>query len=477
MKKRIMEFLEQIQQELFSLSDAIWEHPEIAFNEYTSMERLCGFLASAGFSIEKNLVNIPTAFRGVYGHGHPVIGILGEFDALDGLSQESGCLEKRPVPGQSLGHGCGHHALGSASAAAAVAIKKYLEITGQEGTVVYFGCPGEEGGSGKVFMVRDGAFDGVDCALTWHPADNNGLFTGRCLANISATYRFTGISAHAAGLAYMGRSALDAVELMNVGANYLREHIVPDARIHYAVLDTGGKSPNVVQSHASVYYYLRAPLPFQVKDLYQRMNDIGKGAALMTGTKVSVEYNRGVNSLMPNTCLNHIMHKNMVEIPRPNYTDAELSQARDFQKTMDDKNVTFEEILQPMTKAERDLVMPYKGQAIYDFVVPEIGAEPLMFGSTDVGDVSMVCPVAQLHAATYAAGTPLHSWQAVAQGKSSILHKGELYAAKVLAATAIDLYEHPESIVEAQNELKERLGEHPYESLMPAWVKPQLKRE
>lgn len=476
MKKEAVDFLDGIQGELFGLSDFIWDHPEIAFNEFESAGRLGRWLTAQGFCVEMGLAGMPTAFKATFGSGRPVIGILGEFDALDGMSQEAGIYEKSSVKGQSLGHGCGHHALGSAAAAGAAAIKNYLLATKKSGTVIYFGCPGEEGGSGKSFMVRDGIFDGVDCALTWHPGDHTGLFTGRCLANISATYRFTGVSAHAAGLAHLGRSALDAVELMNVGANYLREHMVPDARIHYAVLDTGGISPNVVQAHAAVYYYMRAPLPGQVKELYQRVCDIAKGAALMTGTTVEVTYNRGVSSLMPNRCLNEVMHQNMTAIPLPQYSSEEHEQAGRMRATIQKPEETFEEMLAPMNREERAKVLAHRGEDIYNFVVPVLQAEPLLFGSTDVGDVSMVCPVAQLHAAAYAAGTPLHSWQAVAQGKSSLMHQGELYAAKVLACTAIDLFEEPKLVEMAQAELEERLGDEPYEPLMPKDVKPQLKR-
>lgn len=476
MKQELNQYLDGIRERLFSLSDTIWETPEIAFSEYRSMGALCAFLEEEGFSVEKGLAGMPTAFRAVYGSGHPVIGILGEFDALDGMSQEAGVMERKEIPGQRYGHGCGHHALGSASAAAAAAVRRYLKESGRAGTVIYFGCPAEEGGGGKAFMVRDGVFDGVDCALTWHPADQTGLFTGRCLANISATYRFSGVAAHAAGLAHLGRSALDAVELMNVGANFLREHVVQEARIHYAITDAGGTSPNVVQPHAAVFYYMRAPQTWQVKDMFARMNDIAKGAALMTGTTVKVEYNRGINSLMPNTVLDTLMHKNMTEIPLPEYTKEDKALARAVRETIAEKDVTFEELLAPMTKAEQETVRMHRGKEIYDFVAPRIAAEPLMFGSTDVGDVSMHCPVAQLHAATYAAGTALHSWQAVAQGKSGLLHAGELYAAKVLASTAAELFDDPALAEAAKAELKERLGEHSFESLMPPEVKPQLVR-
>lgn len=475
-KKDIIEKLEECKEQLFQASDSIWEQPEMAFGEYHSMDILCGMLENAGFTIEKNLTGIPTAFRGIYGKGKPKIAFLGEYDALDGMSQEAGCFERKAIEGQRCGHGCGHHTIGAGAAAAAIAVKTYLEENQKTGTVIFYGCPGEEGGSGKAFMVRDHAFDDVDCAITWHPSDITGLFTGRCLASIGAIYHFTGISAHAGGLAHIGRSALDAVELMDVGANYLREHMISDARIHYAITDTGGKSPNVVQSHASVFYYMRAPEPSYVKELYERIGKIAKGAALMTGTEVEIEFVRGVNSLMPNSCLNHVMYNNMVEIGLPEYDKKDWEKAEKYRETLDAKDTTFQELLSTMTRDEKKKVAAYQGKAIYDFITPELSMEPLLFGSTDVGDVSMVCPVVQLHSATYAAGTPLHSWQAVAQGKETLMHKGELYAAKVMVGTAIDLYENTTLIEEAKEELKERLGTHPFESLMSKDVKPKIKR-
>lgn len=475
-KEDVIRKLDEYQEQLFQASDAIWDQPEIAFQEYHSMDVLCEMLEKEGFTVEKNLVEIPTAFRAVYGYGSPRIAFLGEFDALDGMSQEAGCFEKKSLEGQCFGHGCGHHAIAVGAAGAAIAVKNYLEENQKEGTVIFYGCPGEEGGSGKAFMVRDGAFENVDCAITWHPSDLTGLFTGRCLASIGAIYHFEGISAHAGGLAHIGRSALDAVELMDVGANYLREHMISDARIHYAITDTGGKSPNVVQSHASVFYYMRAPEPSYVKELFERIGNIAKGAALMTGTEVEVEFVRGVNSLMPNSCLNHVMYKNMVEVGLPEYDEQDWQKASKYRETLDAKDVTFQELLDTMTRDEKKEVMAYKGKAIYDFITPELLAEPLLFGSTDVGDVSMVCPVVQLHAATYAAGTPLHSWQAVAQGKEPLMHKGELYAAKVMAGTAIDLFENNSLVEQAKEELTERLGEHPFESLMQKDVKPKINR-
>ena len=277
---------------------------------------------------------IDTAFTASFGSGRPVIGFLGEFDALAGLSQEAGRVEKAALQPGGNGHGCGHNLLGVAAAAAAAAVKEYLEKTGQPGTVIFFGCPGEEGGSGKAFMAREGAFDGLDFAVTWHPSDVNSVRTGSSLANFQVLFQFEGVSAHAAGCPEMGRSALDAVELMNVGSNYLREHIIQEARLHYAVLDTGGYSPNVVQNHAGVLYLIRAPRIGQAKEIYDRVVDVARGAALMTGTQMHYELIKSCANVVPNRVMEQVMYEAMRDVPLPVYTEAEYENAGAFAGTV-----------------------------------------------------------------------------------------------------------------------------------------------
>ena len=282
-----LSFLDVIDREadvINGVSDYVWDNPETAFTEFKSAAKIMEALKQEDFAVESGLAGIETAFKGTFGHGKPVIGVLGEFDALSGLGQESGALTCTPN-GQPCGHGCGHNLLGAGALGAAIGIKSYLETTGHEGTVIYFGCPGEEGGSGKAFMAREHVFDGVDAALTWHPSDKTEVRYRMTLANCQVLYRFDGLAAHAGAKPHLGRSALDAVELMNVGANYLREHIIQEARLHYAITNAGGYSPNVVQAHAEVLYLIRAPRFDQAKEIYERVNDIAKGAALMTGTK------------------------------------------------------------------------------------------------------------------------------------------------------------------------------------------------
>lgn len=474
--ENILQEIESRKELLCTLNDYIWDNPEIAFQEKKASGRLAEILKEEGFTVESGLAGIPTAFRGSFGKGHPVIAVLGEFDALDGLSQKADCFNKEKEPGTELGHGCGHQALGTGSLGAVLGIKRFLEDSKRPGTVVYYGCPAEEGGSGKSFMARDGVFDDVDCALTWHPCDSTDLFTGRTLAVIGVTYHFKGVSAHAAGLAHIGRSALDAVELMNVGANFLREHVPQETRIHYAITDAGGKSPNVVQAGASVFYYLRSPEPDTLLEIYERVNRIAEGAALMTGTQVVAEYHKGVNSLLPNTILDNIMYSNLKSVPYMEYTKEELHYAEKMRATIQNQQTTFEELLAPMSYVEKQEVLPHREDTIYRFVKPKLSVEPLMYGSTDVGDVSRVCPVSQIHAATWAAGTQMHTWQAVAQGKSSVLHKGMLYAAKVLACTAADIFMTPELAEQAKKEMKERTAGQKAVTLMFANAKPQFTR-
>ena len=457
-------------------SDDVWDHPETAFQEFRSVEILCELLEKEGFHVEKNLAGIQTAFSGTYGHGKPVIGFLGEFDALSGLSQKCGITEKIPETDGAPGHGCGHNLLGAGSIAAAIAFKEYLEKNGKEGTVVFFGCPGEEGGSGKGFMARDGVFDNLDCAISWHPGDKNTVTVGSSLANYQIIYRFYGQASHAAACPELGRSALDAVELMNTGVQYLREHVIQEARIHYAITNTGGYSPNVVQPYGEVLYLIRAPKTGQVQEIYERVNDIARGAALMTGTRMETQFVKACSNLVDNTVMEEILQKNLEEVERVPYTEEEIAFAEKIAATYGGQKMQMDEILSLYEKSRKaqveKVVEPYLNAVLNDFIVPLIDVEKAMAGSTDVGDVSWVCPTAQIGTVTEAAGTPGHSWQEVAQGKSSIAHKGMLYAGKVMAGAAIDLLESPEKIEEAKAELKKRLGGGSYVPPIPKDIRP-----
>ncbi len=411
----------------------IWDWAEMGYQEVQSSALLQKSLADAGFRIQKGVAGIPTAFVAEYGNGGPVIGILGEFDALPGLSQKA--LPKKESAGGVAGHACGHHLFGTASAAAAIAAKDWLQSGGHTGTIRFYGCPAEEGGGAKVYMTRAGLFDDVDVALHWHPGDRNDASASASLANISAKFRFHGISAHAAGAPHKGRSALDGVEAMNAMVNLMREHIPERARIHYVITD-GGKAPNVVPDYAEVYYYARHNSRDVVRDIFERIVKAGEGAALGTGTEMEYEIVNGVYELLPNLRLQRIVHKNLEAIGGVSYTPEELAFAREISETLGP------EPLQVNVARE---VQPFK-------------TEGRAYGSTDVGDVSFVVPTAGIRIATWVPGTPAHSWQAVAAGGTGIGLKGMMVAAKTLAATAIDLYSNPRAIEEARAEFEERRG-------------------
>ena len=470
--EKIVQSVNSRAEALTHASDNIWEYAETAFVEHKSMEELCGLLESEGFKVEKGIGGVETAFSGTYGSGKPVIGLLGEYDSLFGLSQVAGVTHKEWYKEGMPGHGCGHNLLGVGSLAAAFAVKDYLKETGASGTVVYFGCPGEEGGSGKAFMAREGVFDCLDAAITWHPGSINAASATSSLANIQVKFKFFGVSAHAAGDPYNGRSALDAVELLNVGVQFLREHIIPEASVHYAITNTGGLSPNVVQPVAEVLYLCRAPKNKQAQEIYEWMIDIAKGAALMTHTRMEYEFIKACSNVVNNVTLEEALYENLKKVPLPEYTAEETALAAEYQKTAP----------APIDLAEKyvdggpDVVAflkEHQGGPLNSFVLPYFPSGKAMGGSTDVGDVSWVCPTAQINAATRAADTPGHSWQIVAQGKSTVAHKGMLYAGEVMAATVIDLMRDPELLEKAKAEHKDRVGPDGYVCPIPKGVKPQ----
>ena len=439
------------------VSDAIWENPELSLKEFDAAELYCKTLRDGGFSVTESLCGIKTAFCGSFGSGKPVIGILGEFDALSGLSQAAGATSRQPLTPGAAGHGCGHNMLGAGSLAAAFAVKRYLENTGASGTVIFYGCPGEEGGAGKAFMAREGLWKELDAALSWHPSDVNEVRTGTNNSCTQVLYKFRGVSAHAAGDPENGRSALDAVELMNIGVQFLREHMTPDCRIHYAITDAGGISPNVVQPNASVLYMVRAN---KVKDsvaLQARVDDIAHGAALMTGTSFERVFIDGTAELVPNFPLETLLHENFEAVGVPEYTKEELAFAAALRETYP---LSMAPGIGPAFDADiADLVKNKTADltaGLCDFVLPAYHGTGFVAGSTDVGDVSWQTPTSQINAVCFPLGAPGHSWQNVSCGGTSIGHKGLICAGKVLACTAIDLIEHPELLVAAREEFERR---------------------
>lgn len=468
LKEWIERFISEKKNELTAVSDFIWDHPEIRFEEFESSRKLMDVLSKEGFNVQDKLANIETAFVGEFGTKGPVIAFLGEYDALADLSQESGVAEHRPIVKGGDGHGCGHNLLGVGALGAALAVKAYLEENQLPGRVRYYGCPAEEGGSGKTFMARDGVFNDVDLALTWHPGPINGVWSFSSLANVQASFKFKGKSAHAAAAPHLGRSALDAVELMNVGVNYMREHMIDGARVHYAVTDTGGHSPNVVQSNAEVLQLIRAPRIDQAQALYERVIKIAEGAALMTETEVEVVFDKACSNFIPNDTINSILGESMAEIGNIPFTEEEQAKAREFQATFTKEELGSGNMGIPGLQIPTD--QPLVAQPL-----PYVKIDKAMSGSTDVGDVSWVTPTGQIVMTTAALGTSFHTWQLVAQGKTSYAHKGMLQVSKVLALSALKLLENEDLIAEAKEELKKVVGEEGYTSPIPAFVQPNQK--
>ena len=421
----------------------IWNFAELGYQEKQSMDLLLNELKKEGFTITSGVAGIPTAFIAEYSNGGPVIGILGEFDALPGLAQTTSPFKEVQSNSTGAGQACGHHLFGAGSAWAAVVIKEWLVQNNIPGTIRFYGTPAEEGGSGKVYMVRGGLFDDVDIVLHWHPDDVNGANAMTNNSNKSAKFTFKGISAHAAGAPELGRSALDGVESMNLMVNMMREHMPQSSRIHY-VITKGGLAPNVVPDLAQVYYYVRHPKMDMVEELFERVVKTAQGAAMGTETSVSYEVMHGNYSLLPNTVLQKLVHKKLTEAGGVTYSEAENAYAQEIYKTFmkPDKDIGSQEDIRPYRESHS-------------------------YGSTDVGAVSWNVPTAGFRAATWVPGTAAHSWQAVASGGTSIGLKGAEMAVKTLSATAIELFLQPELIKDAKIELAQRVGkDFKYEPLL-----------
>lgn len=421
----------------------IWNYAEVGYKEVKSSALHQKTLTDNGFTVEAGVADIPTAFVATYGSGKPVIGILAEFDALPGLAQTA-TPEKGAIEGQNAGHGCGHHLFGTASVAAAVELKKLMAEGKLKGTIKLYGCPAEEGGSGKVYMVRAGLFNNVDVVIHWHPGNDNEVTMTSALANSSAKFRFHGLSAHAAAAPERGRSALDGVESMNYMVNMMREHIPQETRIHY-VITSGGKAPNVVPDFAEVYYYVRHPKRQDVKEIFERVVNAAKGAALGTGTTIDYEVIGGTHDLLLNKTLGEVMQKDLEKVGGIDYTQEEVIFAKKIQAsfTFPAPDLSVATTIKPLNLS------------------PDAGG-----GSTDVGDVSYVVPTVGLSTATWVPGVPAHSWQAVACGGTDIGIKGMMVAAKTMALTAIDLYNNQPLIDKAREEFKQQRGNYQYKALL-----------
>ena len=431
-----------------AIAKQIWGFAELGYLEQKSSALLQSELRSAGFTVRSGVAGIPTAFVAEYGSGKPVIGIIGEFDALPGLSQDSVPVQKPLVAG-GPGHGCGHHLFGTASTAAAIAVKEWMQAGKHGGTLRFYGTPAEEGGAGKVFMVRDGLFDDVDAVVAWHPGDRNEATSSSSLANVNGKFRFRGVSAHAAASPERGRSALDAVEALDYMVNMMREHVPQETRIHY-VITNGGKAPNVVPDFAEVHYYARHPDMRVLDGIWERITDAARGAAMGTGTTMEFGLIGSVYNVMPNDYLAALQQKNLERVGGVRYTAEERAFGEAIRKTL----------AEPM--------LPLGSEATIVRAAGDVAS-----ASTDLGDVSWRVPTVAMTAATWVPGTPAHSWQATAAGGTSIGTKGMMVAAKTMSLTAIDLFSDPSHVAKAKAELDRRRGGFVYKSRL-AEGKPAL---
>lgn len=452
-----VQYIEKHKQKAIDLAQKLWAEPEIAWNEVKAARWSAELLREEGFAVEEQYRGIPTAVRGVWGSGHPVIGLLGEMDALPALSQKISSVQEAVTEG-APGHGCGHNLMAAASIAAAMGIKEELQKRGLEGTIVYYGCPAEEVVIGKAVMAREGAFRELDVAMSWHGDTLNRITYGTANGLNNAVYHFKGRSSHAGGSPQNGRSALDAVELMNVGANYLREHVTDDVRIHY-VITNGGAAPNIVPEYASVWYYVRAQKRATVEDAYARLCKVAQGAAMMTETEVSVEFRGGCYNTMENHALSDIIAEVLENIGVPCWTQEEL----EFARQINEISPIYQTKLQAGA-LENGPLSPVVGPHQHEN----------SFGSTDVGDVQHIVPCSQINTAMSAIAGPWHGWSVTACSGHSIGMKGMLYGAKVMAATAILLVEQPELMVKIKEEFERAVKAEPYVCpIPPEFVIPQ----
>lgn len=437
----------QREAELKDVNQQIWKFAEVGLEETRSSQLLVEKLKAAGFEVKTGVANMPTAFVASYGSGKPVIGILAEYDALPELSQKVSPLQE-PVEAGKPGHGCGHCGLGTGALGAAIAVKAAMEKHKLPGTLRLYGTPAEETLIGKVYMLLDGQFNDLDACLHWHPASKNEVWNGSSKAMVSAKFTFHGVAAHAAGSPEQGRSALDAVELMNVGANYMREHVKEDSRIHY-VITNGGGQPNVVPSTAAVWYYVRANDHKDVETAFAWLNDIARGAALMTRTKMTAVVDTDCHELLLNTPMAELIQRNLKRLPAPKFTADEQAFAKKLQEPL------AEQFKSTFATGVDDAVQPLAA-------IPEVSK-----GSTDVGDVSWFVPTMGLRTACFASGSPGHSWQNVAAIGSTIGEKGVIYATQVLAVSTLDLLEQPDQLAAAKTEWEQRMKGRQYTSLIP----------
>ncbi len=464
----VASFLDANKGKFAELAKDIWEHPELGMEEFHASKLIADELEKAGFSVNMGVGQMPTAFVLSWGEGNPIIGILGEYDALPGLSQKVSAV-REPIEEGGPGHGCGHNLFGVASLGAALAVKEAMEKEKIKGTIRYYGCPAEETLVGKVFMARAGVFDDLDAAITWHPGYVNSVWCSSSNAMNSFKVNFYGIAAHAGGSPEAGRSALDGVQLMDVGVNYLREHIIQEARIHCVITD-GGKAPNVVPPYAQVWYYVRAPNREQVDHIYSRVLDIAKGAALMTGTTFDIDFLTGCYDVLPNDIIGDVLLEKLKKAGAPKFTDQEKDVARKLQETFPPGAI--EKSLKHLGMTREEV-----GDPLCEKITPPHGKGEVMGASTDVGDVSYITPTAQITTCCEALGTPGHSWQNVVTSGSSIGFKGMMLAGWAMALAALDLETKPDILKAARDEFEEKTKGKRYVTPLPKEAVPRPASE
>jgi aminobenzoyl-glutamate utilization protein B len=465
-----LEYLDANQEQLGAIAKAIWDHPEVGLQEFFAAQRLSEELKGAGFRIEAGVGQMPTAFVATWGEGKPIIGILGEYDALPGLSQKVSPI-KEPVEAGGPGHGCGHNLLGTASLGAALAVKEAMEKDGVSGTVRFYGCPAEETLVGKVFMARDGVFDDLDAAITWHSGYANTVWAGSSLAMNSFKVNFHGVASHAGAAPHMGRSALDGAQLMDIGVNYLREHVIPDARIH-SVITYGGDAPNIVPPYAQIWYYVRAPHREQVEEIYARVLDIAQGAALMSGTTHDIDFLTGCYEMLPNGVIHNVMLEKMGALGGPGFSAEEMVFAKELQNAIPPEMIEMT-ITETLDMLGRGVTREDLGETLCEKIIPSPEAPKVQPGSTEVGDVSQITPTGNLTTCCEPLGTPPHSWQEVAASGSPVGLRGMMFAAKALALTALDLMTKPELLKTAREEFEKATEGKQYITPLSEGAKPR----
>ncbi|MBD3194674.1 MAG: amidohydrolase [Candidatus Lokiarchaeota archaeon] len=465
-------WIETHRERLINISDKIWGYAEIGLEEEKSSALLISELEQEGFIVEKGVAAMPTAFYASYGEGKPVIAILGEYDALPGLSQDS-TPDRKPLEEGAPGHGCGHNLLGVGALGGVFAVKQAIDDNEVSGTIRYYGCPAEESFNAKGYMVNAGLFEDVDISLTWHPGFLNMLNVMSALSVNSVIFKFHGKTAHAAGDPQNGRSALDAVELMNIGANYMREHMISEARIHY-VITNGGKAPNIVPDEAEVWYFVRAPKRHQVENLYERLKKIAQGAALMTETELEIDFLSGTFNTEYNKVVQDVVNKKLNEIGAPKFNAADKKFAKELLKNV--PSDTIEGYLNLVPPDLMDLAKAVLSQPLNKIIIPPLGEGKTLPGSTDVADVSWVTPLAEFLIACEVMGSPGHSWQNVATSGMSIGHKGMLTAAKILTLSALEFMKNPKLVDKAWKQFKKDRKESQYRSPFPEGLQPPFHR-